>query len=273
MSKKLSISMAVLAVAIASTACDKIPSGKTNQSGSVRTEADEQANRQRTAQERSDQAPNRANPGETQQARKSTQPTPGQSEQARKSNQAASEETEQASKSSQATPGGTEQQSEPGRQQAAEAGEDRRAESNTRGQRSQRDRTIVQNGGGTPAQSAAQPNQPQQDQAQPIEQQNRPEQNQQAKGSTNLSPEQTSGPVNLSRDEIRHLQMVLNQKGFNVGKPDGVLGPRTRNALISFQRQQGLEASGKIDQPTIAALGLSNGSGSTATGQSGAGTP
>ena len=67
--------------------------------------------------------------------------------------------------------------------------------------------------------------------------------------------------------------MVLNQKGFNVGKPDGVLGPRTRNALISFQRQQGLEASGKIDQPTIAALGLSNGSGSTATGQSGAGTP
>ena len=131
----------------------------------------------------------------------------------------------------------------------------------------------MQNGGGTPAQSAAQPNQPQQDQAQPIEQQNRPEQNQQAKGSTNLSPEQTSGPVNLSRDEIRHLQMVLNQKGFNVGKPDGVLGPRTRNALISFQRQQGLEASGKIDQPTIAALGLSNGSGSTATGQSGAGTP
>ena len=273
MSKKLSISMAVLAVAIASTACDKIPSGKTNQSGSVRTEADEQANRQRTAQERSDQAPNRANPGETQQARKSTQPTPGQSEQARKSNQAASEETEQASKSSQATPGGTEQQSEPGRQQAAEAGEDRNAESNTGGQPSQQDRTTVQSDGGIPAQSTAQPNQ--QDHAQLNAQKNRSGPNERAGGTVNLSPERSSaasGPINLSSDEIRRLQMVLNQKGFSVGKPDGVVGPRTRNALIAFQRQQGLEAIGKIDQPTIAALGLSNGAGSTTTGQSGGGT-
>ena len=71
----------------------------------------------------------------------------------------------------------------------------------------------------------------------------------------------------------RRVQMALNQKGFMVGKPDGVLGPRTRNALIAFQRQQGLEATGKIDQPSIAALSLSNGVGSTTTGRSGAGTP
>ena len=77
--------------------------------------------------------------------------------------------------------------------------------------------------------------------------------------------------MNLSRDDIRRLQVVLNQKGFNIGKPDGVLAVRTRNALIAFQRQQGLEPTGKIDQPTITALGLSNGGGSTTTGQSGAG--
>jgi peptidoglycan hydrolase-like protein with peptidoglycan-binding domain len=78
--------------------------------------------------------------------------------------------------------------------------------------------------------------------------------------------------VNLSRDEIRRVQMVLNQKGFSVGKLDGVLGPRTRNALIAFQRQQGLEPTGGIDQPTMIALGISNGATSRTSGQGGPGT-
>ena len=141
---------------------------------------------------------------------------------------------------------------------------------------SQQNRTTAENNNGATKQSPTQPNQPPQDQAQLGEQQDRSEQDQQARGNTNLSPEHgraASGPVNLSRDEIRRLQMALNQKGFMVGKPDGVLGPRTRNALIAFQRQQGLEATGKIDQPSIAALSLSNGVGSTTTGRSGAGRP
>ena len=40
--------------------------------------------------------------------------------------------------------------------------------------------------------------------------------------------------VDLSPDEIRQVQIVLNQRGFNIGDPDGVLGPRTRQALIQF---------------------------------------
>ena len=190
MSKNLVISTAILAATIATAACEKIPSGKTNQSGSVRTEAGEQAKSQQTEpQERSDQTPNQATPaeirqasksaqgapGETEQANKSTQPAPAQTQQANKFTQGALGENEQENKSSQAVPagneqenksaqteqagkstqpapaqtqqannavpGGTEQQSEPGRQQAAEAGEDRNAESNTGGQPSQQDRT------------------------------------------------------------------------------------------------------------------------------------
>jgi hypothetical protein len=291
MSKNLVISTAVLAAAIATAACEKIPSGETNQSGSVRTEAGEQAKRQQTEpQERSDQTPNQATRGETRQAsksaqavpagneqeNKSTQAAPGGTEHAKKSTQLARAQTEQEAKSTQATPGGTEQQIQPARQQGAKTGEDRNTETNSVGQPSQETRTTGQSDGGASDSTPAQPNHPQPDQAQLIEQPNRPEQTKQARGNTNLSPDHgsmASGPVILSRDDIRRLQMVLNQKGFNVGKPDGVLGPRTRNVLIAFQRQQGLEVTGKIDQRTIAALGLSDGAGSTTSGQSGAGTP
>ena len=53
--------------------------------------------------------------------------------------------------------------------------------------------------------------------------------------------------VNLSTEEIRQLQIALNEKGFNVGEPDGVMGSRTRQALIAFQRQQGFQATGQLE--------------------------
>jgi peptidoglycan hydrolase-like protein with peptidoglycan-binding domain len=66
------------------------------------------------------------------------------------------------------------------------------------------------------------------------------------------------GALNLTPDQIREIQIVLNEKGFNIGRPDGVLGTRTTQALIAFQRQQGFQASGRIDSQTVTALGLSN---------------
>jgi peptidoglycan hydrolase-like protein with peptidoglycan-binding domain len=59
----------------------------------------------------------------------------------------------------------------------------------------------------------------------------------------------------------------LKEKGFDVGEIDGFWGARTRRAVLAFQRQQGLEQSGQIDQRTASALGLSNGP----SGTSGAG--
>ena len=66
-----------------------------------------------------------------------------------------------------------------------------------------------------------------------------------------------AGPVNLTREQLQQAQTLLNEKGFNVGDVDGVLGPRTRRAVMAFQRQRGLEPSGQIDQQTATALGLS----------------
>src|SRR5271166_7018601 len=62
--------------------------------------------------------------------------------------------------------------------------------------------------------------------------------------------------MNLSWEQIRELQIALNEKGFDVGEPDGRLGPRTNRALMEFQQRQGLQATGHIDQQTVEALGI-----------------
>ena len=66
----------------------------------------------------------------------------------------------------------------------------------------------------------------------------------------------TADVIDLSPDEIQQVQIVLNQKGFNIGEPDGVFGSRTRQALIMFQQRQGFQATGQIDSRTVSALGV-----------------
>jgi hypothetical protein len=89
--------------------------------------------------------------------------------------------------------------------------------------------------------------------------------------------------LNLSTTEIREVQQVLIDRGFLTGQVDGVFNDRTRQALISFQRREGIQASGSIDSRTVSSLGLSNkigqqsnqstsGSQSTTVGQGQSGT-
>jgi peptidoglycan hydrolase-like protein with peptidoglycan-binding domain len=58
--------------------------------------------------------------------------------------------------------------------------------------------------------------------------------------------------------EIRSVQQALNDKGFNAGAVDGIMGPHTRQALKQFQQAQHLRQTGRPDQQTLAALGVSN---------------
>jgi peptidoglycan hydrolase-like protein with peptidoglycan-binding domain len=78
--------------------------------------------------------------------------------------------------------------------------------------------------------------------------------------------------LNLSEEQIIQVQTVLIQKGFDIGRADGRLGPRTVRALTEFQRKQGLQATGRIDNQTVSALGVSNmggAQGGATTGQGG----
>jgi len=54
------------------------------------------------------------------------------------------------------------------------------------------------------------------------------------------------------------VQQVLIERGLLSGEADGILGPDTRTALITFQRQEGFQATGSIDTRTVTALGVSN---------------
>lgn len=48
----------------------------------------------------------------------------------------------------------------------------------------------------------------------------------------------------LTRSQLLALQTALNERGFDSGTPDGLMGPATRDALRRFQRSVGLVADG-----------------------------
>jgi peptidoglycan hydrolase-like protein with peptidoglycan-binding domain len=52
------------------------------------------------------------------------------------------------------------------------------------------------------------------------------------------------------------LQRVLSFTGMYDGKIDGVMGKGTQQALIKYQKAQGLEASGELSDETLSQLGL-----------------
>ena len=55
---------------------------------------------------------------------------------------------------------------------------------------------------------------------------------------------------------IADVQGVLQEMGYYKGEVDGLLGPLTREALTSYQEQQGLAPTAAIDEPTLDALGM-----------------
>jgi hypothetical protein len=54
--------------------------------------------------------------------------------------------------------------------------------------------------------------------------------------------------------DVLHAQALLNALGYNSGPLDGILGRRTQDALKSYQRDNDLEETGKLDDPTNQAL-------------------
>ncbi len=63
-------------------------------------------------------------------------------------------------------------------------------------------------------------------------------------------------PLHAGTEAIRALQRELSQKGHEAGAVDGVWGENTRAALRDFQREHGLEMTGTLTLPTLAALGI-----------------
>ena len=70
------------------------------------------------------------------------------------------------------------------------------------------------------------------------------------------------GPIYVGRRAeppdrvIADVQAVLLEMGYYKGEVDGLLGPLTRQALTSYQAEQGLVTTAAIDEPTLDALGM-----------------
>ena len=67
----------------------------------------------------------------------------------------------------------------------------------------------------------------------------------------------TSTEVHAESDPIvSAVQQKLVDRGYDLGAVDGALGQRTQDALGAFQRVVGLPDTGRIDDRTLAALGM-----------------
>jgi N-acetylmuramoyl-L-alanine amidase len=58
----------------------------------------------------------------------------------------------------------------------------------------------------------------------------------------------------LRGDDVAQLQRLLGRLGFDAGKVDGILGPRTAEATTEFQRNAGLTTDGICGPDTVEAL-------------------
>ncbi len=56
--------------------------------------------------------------------------------------------------------------------------------------------------------------------------------------------------------EVRQVQKRLDEEGFSPGPIDGIFGPRTKSAVITFQKSKGIFADGIVGEKTWTTLNL-----------------
>ena len=66
--------------------------------------------------------------------------------------------------------------------------------------------------------------------------------------------------IGSSGSEVTKIQTRLKEWGYYKGKVDGIFGVQTRDAVIKFQKANGLVADGIVGSKTLAAIGVSGGS-------------
>lgn len=56
--------------------------------------------------------------------------------------------------------------------------------------------------------------------------------------------------------EVSQIQSVLKDEGYYTGNIDGIFGTKTKNAVIAFQKANGLTADGIVGSATLSALNI-----------------
>jgi localization factor PodJL len=102
----------------------------------------------------------------------------------------------------------------------------------------------------------------------------RPEQLEKAKAATELwKPRQVNAETNVvdipeewtegqtqtaavpdMKAAVRNIQAILSQNGYDAGAPDGVMGAKTKSAIMAFQADNGMDATGEITEQLVKVL-------------------
>ena len=68
------------------------------------------------------------------------------------------------------------------------------------------------------------------------------------------APQESEAALELDRESRRLVQQKLQEEGFDPGPADGLLGPRTRDAIRRWQERAGLPATGYLDSAAVEIL-------------------
>lgn len=67
-----------------------------------------------------------------------------------------------------------------------------------------------------------------------------------------------SAKMSDQSSRVRRAQEALKSEGHDPGPIDGVMGPKTQEALRQYQKQENLKQTGRLDQDTMSKLGVSS---------------
>ena len=63
----------------------------------------------------------------------------------------------------------------------------------------------------------------------------------------------TTGTVDM-KQAVRNIQAILNKNNYDAGPADGIMGQKTKNAIMSFQAANGMTADGEVTEELVKAL-------------------
>jgi localization factor PodJL len=53
---------------------------------------------------------------------------------------------------------------------------------------------------------------------------------------------------------VQNIQSILNKNGYDAGGADGIMGEKTKNAIMAFQTDNDMTPTGEVDEKLVRAL-------------------
>jgi len=67
------------------------------------------------------------------------------------------------------------------------------------------------------------------------------------------STPQTTAGIDMKK-AVKNIQLILNKNGYDAGGADGVMGGKTKSAIMAFQTDNKMKPTGEVDAPLVQAL-------------------